>query len=1364
MRKLLLRSLALGCLAASAATVSAQDAPVVFDFRLQANFDKCTHSSPTIDRVSKVWQFYSYQQNVYLYNGYSAFDFDDYLTTPEIDLETNHLYKWHLAPAPYAQSDPNPFHLDLLIGRGEDPTAFNVINEFRNLTYATSYSAEDRVVEFFVTETGKHRLSLHGKSTVACYRMYVEDHGANPAPLAVSDFTVTPDINGAAKAVITFTMPMTTKSGGELSGTQTYKIYRGQTLDNGNPDPNPILVHSGTAAKGTAISWTDDPAPEGEADYHVEIIDGDETSDRVTTHAFIGPEIPAATSKATLTLSGNTATLTWEAVTAGIHGAALNTANVSYQLTRVVDGVETPISQTVTATSYTEDFTPEELQALSYKVQTVYGSKLSDAVESNSVKLGTIPLPFADSFAENGEPVLKKWWDVELVDDPSDNKKIWVVYDRSPQAPSNYPQDGDGGLIFYESYNARKGASSRLYTAPIAKEAATNPTLQYWFYHHTSGNDQMQLQVSLDGGEWANVGEPLTLASDEYPSQWKKYTVALADAIAQCQTSYRIGFLALSSWGSNMSIDNVKIFNMKSHDLAASSIKCPESMTPGKEITLTVNIDNNGSTDVQASDYSVSVITDFPGEIPAITTVDIPSLGSASMQITLPVNSAQAAAAESYTFSAKVDYAADEEPANNTSAPSTVNTQFLDETRYPAVENLQMTENADGSVNLTWDFLTDPDYVPINISESFEDCEDEATDNINGFTILDLDESAGQNYYMLSGSKLKVATKTADHPTSGVDGNKLLGVTFRKTGTQNQSDWIISPRLDGNAGNNLSISFLVGFKSMSSYMYYYSYEILYTTDDSFDPADPTAAFTFLSKYESNIYTNYGEYSGEKMVEISCNDIPSSAKYIAIHLNAKVAADMAIFIDNIRIKEVQALTLEGYNVYENSVKINEELIPTNTNTFSVPAPAAQEASATAVHPVRNYFVSAVYDAGESKPSNTVKTAEKSDLAITGITAPEMVKNGEAFDVTVDVANLGNTTAENYEVALYKGTTEIAKASEVPAIEMGQTAQIKFSRTLTDADPMATTYHAVVTFEGDINADNNTSADVTVNREVIDLALSELTAPANVNVGEPFEVTVKVTNKGNVTMEGNNKDYSVGLWELDKSVLTNYECPTVAPGESAVITFNGKFFTVSDPATMQLHAEIFLNNDAVDANTADNTTPAIIVNRNPFTLDAPSDLEATHNDEGIMLVWRAPLITLPGDAGLKLQGYNIYRNDVKVATQETPWPYNVFTDTEALADGKYTYKVTTVYNVGESEACTPIEVIVSGINGVFAGNVKVQAAESRIAIIGADGRQAAIYNASGILVYEGPAEKAVERTFLPGVYVVTVPPASFKVHLR
>ncbi len=1268
------------CLLASAAppaTIHAADPVTIFDLSAWgaiSSFNQCTFTSYEYDRPSRVWSYSTgFPSYVVLYS-YSVDDYDDYLITPEYQLQPGHQYILSVQPSQHSAYAGSRASVDVLMGQGADARNYDVLKEFRGFAYEASPSADKTEnIPVTVDTEGQYRVAIHSLDAARIYNFKLLDYGSPTQPLAPTALEVTPDPSGAATATVSFVMPTQNIGGDNLSYNLSYKIYR---LLLGSGDSEPMLVQNDNASAGQTVTWTDDNAPEGNVVYYVEVYAGDEASDRINLSAYIGPEEPQQPADVTLTHNGTTATLTWTAPTKGIHDITLDQSMLTYDVTRVLDGQETAVATALTATTFSEDITSDNLTALSYKVLVKYGTKPASAASaSNSIKLGIINLPFDDSFADSeGNPAFNPCWSVEQVATPGYTQYAWTATSRGSY-PAIEPQDGDGALAYYNSYNASSGSSCRLYTAAINASGITNGVLSFWYYKRSGGTDGMKVQYSRDGGEWTDFtgGEISAALENGETTGWRNYTFSLAEAVEGASDNIRVAFTSVSAYGTGIGVDNVQIYNLEGHDLSADGISIPDKVVSGNEVELSFTISNKGAADVSASDYSINIITGYPGAITLPATVDIASLQNHTFTLTIPFTAAEAKDVESYTFQAEVIYADDDNTDNNLSAEASIAPGFIVDDQRPGTTDLRYAIQSDKSVELTWKCLKDPEAHFLSMKESFEDLADGTTDNLNGWIIVDKDNMAiSGEYPAAASSKLSVAT--VDTKPADADGSKVLGVNYH--GNQwgdSQDDWIISPALTMDAANKAELSFLLGVKETSSSYYYYGYEV-YWTESDIDPADPTALFTSSQRiaYKSNISTStYSDFYGEKMVRVTVPGIPGSARHIAIRLtNDKYNQDMAMWLDDITIDEINAINVLGYNVYEEGAgRLNDELIPATTGSFTAPAAVAAEARATTssdnlsapgapLIPVRRFFVTAVYNEGEATPSNTVET------------------------------------------------------------------------------PSA-----------------------------IDLTLSGLTAPATVDAGERFDITVKITNNGNIAVRGHNVDYSVQLYcNGQESVQTDYDCPDLAPGESAEITFRKEPLTVLDPDSRKYHAGIHLIGEKEDYNPADNTTPQVTVTMNPVTLEAPADLTATHNDEGLLLTWRAPFITLPGDAGLLLEGYNIYRHEQKIATEETPWPYNAWTQTETLPDGTYTYKVTAVYNTGESAPCEPLEITVSALDIALAGDITVAAANSHITVTGADNMEVRVFNPAGALLFSGDAETLRRHTFTPGSYIVAVAVRSFKVQLR
>lgn len=129
----------------------------------------------------------------------------------------------------------------------------------------------------------------------------------------------------------------------------------------------------------------------------------------------------------------------------------------------------------------------------------------------------------------------------------------------------------------------------------------------------------------------------------------------------------------------------------------------------------------------------------------------------------------------------------------------------------------------------------------------------------------------------------------------------------------------------------------------------------------------------------------------------------------------------------------------------------------------------------------------------------------------------------------------------------------------------------------------------------------------------------------------------------------------------------------------------------------------------------------------------------------------------------EGYNVYRNDVKL--NDAPVSVPAFTDTDIAADGLYRYCVAPVYNGVEMAKSDDLIIDVSGIGAVGNGpQVKVNVVGGGIEVLGAAGRYVAVYAADGKCVAGVTASARQHFRLGSGVYIVSVDTLRVKVAVR
>ena len=284
------------------------------------------------------------------------------------------------------------------------------------------------------------------------------------------------------------------------------------------------------------------------------------------------------------------------------------------------------------------------------------------------------------------------------------------------------------------------------------------------------------------------------------------------------------------------------------------------------------------------------------------------------------------------------------------------------------VVDLAGVEN-DNDVTLSW---TAPDLASAAPEESFEDFESYPafTTAIKGFTMKDQDEGfiAGFTGVDMPVAHTKQAfwTMTADAPfnflyTRGKSSLFTMATVDEDGRPTPNDDWLISPELYGGRQ-------IIGFEACSQTIDY-GYETFEVYASSTTPS--------ISQFRRVMnQTAVGEYFEQFYVTL-----PAGTKYFAIRCTSD---DRLLFtLDNISYigtGEPRSLSIVGYNVYRNGELLTPA--PITATTFKTTRDLAGD----------DYFVTTVYDKGESTASNIVHFGIEGISDATVETAP-----AEYFDL-------------------------------------------------------------------------------------------------------------------------------------------------------------------------------------------------------------------------------------------------------------------------------------------------------------------------------------------------------------------------------
>lgn len=428
----------------------------------------------------------------------------------------------------------------------------------------------------------------------------------------------------------------------------------------------------------------------------------------------------------------------------------------------------------------------------------------------------------------------------------------------------------------------------------------------------------------------------------------------------------------------------------------------------------------------------------------------------------------------------------------------------------------------------------------------------------------------------------------------------------------------------------------------------------------------------------------------------------------------------------------------------------------------------------------------------------------DASAVKVEAPNAVKAGDDYTVTVHVSNEGFGDVPAHNVHLYvdgvKGETK-----EVPAIAVEGKSTIDFGLNMHVLAEEPVKLHAVIELDGDQDDSNNTTSVVSVNPvlstlpHVTDLEATTEGKTVTLTWSEP-EITAPEADAIVDFEDGNSFAQEYAGWtfvDIDASPVGGFqgsEIPGMTAGETKAsffvfeqdgITFNETFAAHSGNKYL---ASLFRWDDG----QVDDWAISPKLNGEAQTISFWAQSYSTQYPEAIQVLYSttdtnvasftvvvgSTVNPVPGDwtqynvelpAGAlyfavrsfasssfmlmlddfefkadtsmpTITGFNVYRDGVKVNSDLLDEGY--FAD-NLDADGKYTYAVTATYLEGESRGSNRVEAQVGEVGGIAAvtnGSVTIEAANGTITVTGAEGKTLTISAVDGKNVFTTDAAKA------------------------
>lgn len=854
---------------------------------------------------------------------------DDWLITRGIQMEAGKYYRISVDASLY-RDDPStntscPQTFEIKCGMYNDADGLTTVVVPTTTVTSPKFKKVDGW--FIPRLSGTYYVGIHGTSPAySSYYNYlfidniaVDAARESTVPSLITDLTLTNDRDGSTRIDLAFKAPETDLAGKQLTGDLTITASRDgaviKTLENVTP--------------GQQCTLSDTPE-EGEHTYTIRASNasGEGTDVIATRFAGIAAPVPPTISYMAETPS-HQLHYRWSAPATDVNGNEINADKVTYNVYfyNVTSGEFDLFAENIPETEYTADIpgVQEKQIFASLLITANFNQKESEMAIGDMIAVG-IPyqLPYANSFT---------YADYEnyLMGVEQKDNAVWRMLDDLSDPTS---QDGDNGYI--SMICTTPDESCELSSGKIDLSGATHPALSFYTFIYEFDDNEINIKVTdSETGEKTTV-KNIVLSSMDHTG-WTKILCPL-DAYAGKTVQVTIeGVIRTHGY---IPVDNMRLEQLSTVDYAIGDVSYPRGAEIGTAFEIRAQVINYGH-DASAP-YSVVLKRDGR----SVATVNGPAVEMLQKTEVKFTDALTVSASASCNYTVEIEAEGDGNPVDNVSSPFSISMVVP---TYPVVTNLTLTGSA-SQANLTWEAPDMTKGAPESEIEDFESYEAFDTELGGKWTMIDADQGFIGGF---QGMDMPLtATRQAwwimanEAPYDFIwphSGNNILTQMYSLSDDGRDEipcdDWVISPELYGGCQTvsfwASSLTSDYGLETMEVYSSKGGTEISdfeLVQEQTEVPAEWTQYFVYL---------------------------PAGTRHFAIR--ATTPNGYMLRLDDIKYAPSGvpvSLQLKGYNVYRNGLKLNDS--PITTTSFAT--------SQTNENDV--YFVTAVYDLGESAASNIV----------------------------------------------------------------------------------------------------------------------------------------------------------------------------------------------------------------------------------------------------------------------------------------------------------------------------------------------------------------------------------------------------------
>lgn len=859
---------------------------------------------------------------------------DDWVVTPPVYLEEGKVYTFSFDTKAMSQASPSRYEVKW----GKEATVEGLTETAMRPKTVYEQTYAPLTGRLIPTESGYYHIGVHNISEKFNFYSYLDNFAVTEAedvPSAPTDLVVEPGEQAALIANISFVTPDKTIRGVPIQGSERIVV---------DMDGKTVYEVSGLKP-GVRLSCFAQPETDGEYTISVRAyitVDGNEhEGDESYQTVYVGIDYPEMPQGLVMTEPEEPGIIhvTWQPVTKDVRGATLpETKYVAYRFfSNNASFATLPMEDNSYVWNFIEPGAQEFVQLGAAAV-----SKRGQGEVSRVYGFAGTPYKgYLESFA-NGS--LTHNMATAKIQGFSPQSPEWVICNDS-MIQGLTSSDGDNGYIVLNASYTEEAASLMLGKMDLSD--FREPVFTYYTYNiegQQNPDDENLIEVYArefgPGHEYALVSSKKVCDTGARES-WNKVVTDLSaykgktiEIMINCTTAN----MALTV------LDALRVADKVYKDLSVS-VSAPRSAKPGDEITLIAKVRNEADTDAGA--YTVKFCDK---DNVTFLSKDFESLICGATALLKVPYKVSAVEDEPLSFAAEVIYDGDENIDNNLSAPAVVNPVV---SRWP--EPLELRGEVTGKgIGLSWNA---PDLVTIrteNLTDTFEDAEEGASTygdwkfvdvdgktlgGVNGLDIPGIEPGVSKGAYLV----VDASNPQYNEQFGANSGSKYLASFFNYEPGQ-KDDWAISPLL---SGEKQQIDF---FARSFLNLYPESFEVYYSTGST-DPAD------------FNLIEGAGSAAAPMEWTRYTVELPEGAKHFAIRSNSD--DQFIFFVDDISYTagyDYSGLTLEGYNVYRNGVKLND-----------APVKDREYLDTEALPQDNVYTVTAVYKEGESRGADNIRVS-------------------------------------------------------------------------------------------------------------------------------------------------------------------------------------------------------------------------------------------------------------------------------------------------------------------------------------------------------------------------------------------------------